>query len=129
MQTPLSWQGFWQWAFLIAAFCFLMLTGWRWERRRNAQEGSARAELGAFIVSGAWALVVAGTGYATLVAQVFESFRTFAWLSLAFVLFSRDGRHTSVAPIRPVMAALIFVETLQFILLMLNVRYGGEAAA
>ncbi|WP_062344446.1 XrtA/PEP-CTERM system histidine kinase PrsK [Novosphingobium sp. CCH12-A3] len=129
MQTPLSWQGFGQWAFLIAAFCFLMLTGWRWERRRNAQEGSARAELGAFIVSGAWALVVAGTGYATLVAQVFESFRTFAWLSLAFVLFSRDGRHTSVAPIRPVMAALIFVETLQFILLMLNVRYGGNAAA
>lgn len=129
MQTPLSWMGFGQWAFLIAAFCFLMLTGWRWERRRNAQEGPARAELGAFIVSGAWALVVAGTGYATLVAQVFESFRTFAWLSLAFVLFTRDGRHTSVAPIRPVMAALIFVETLQFILLMMNVRYGGNSAA
>jgi putative PEP-CTERM system histidine kinase len=122
-------MGFGQWAFLIAAFCFLMLTGWRWERRRNAQEGPARAELGAFIVSGAWALVVAGTGYATLVAQVFESFRTFAWLSLAFVLFTRDGRHTSVAPIRPVMAALIFVETLQFILLMMNVRYGGNSAA
>lgn len=129
MQSPFSWTGFGQMAFLIAAFAFMLLTGWRWKRRRSERKGPARAEIAALTITAAWALVVAGTGYATLVAQTFESFRSLAWLSLAFVLFSRDGRHTSVGPIRPVLAALVFVETLQFILLMLNVRYAAHAAA
>lgn len=129
MQNPLTWTGFGQWAFLAAAFAFLLLTGWRWERRRSDRNGSARAEIAAFTLTAAWALIIAGTGHETLVGQLFETLRSLAWLSVAFVLFSRDGRHTSVAPIRPVMAALVFVEMLQFLLLMMNLRYGGNAVA
>lgn len=127
MQNPLSWTGFGQWAFLVAAFAFLLLTVWRWERRRSEQKGAAQAEIAALTLTGAWALVVAGTGYGTLVSQAFETLRSLAWLSLAFAMFSRDGRHTSVAPIRPVMAALVFVELLQFLLLMMNLQYGVSA--
>jgi len=129
VQNPLTWTGFGQWAFLAAAFAFLLLTGWRWERRRSDRNGSARAEIAAFTLTAAWALIIAGTGHETLVGQLFETLRSLAWLSVAFVLFSRDGRHTSVAPIRPVMAALVFVEMLQFLLLMMNLRYGGNAVA
>lgn len=129
MSSPLTWTGFGQWAFLAAAFAFLLLTGWRWERRRSDRNGSARAEIAAFTLTAAWALIIAGTGHETLVGQLFETLRSLAWLSVAFVMFSRDGRHTSVAPIRPVMAALVFVEMLQFLLLIMNLRYGGNAVA
>jgi putative PEP-CTERM system histidine kinase len=129
MKNPLTWIGFGYWAFLVAAFAFLMLTAWRWERRRSEEKGAAGAEIAAFTLTAAWALTVAGTGATTLVAQAFETMRNLGWLTLALVLFSRDGRHTSVAPIRPVMAALVFVELLQFLLLILNLRYGGNAAA
>lgn len=133
MSNPLTWAGLQQWAFLTAAFAFLLLTAWRWERRRGeargGTRGAVRAELAALTLSGAWALIVSGTGSDTLVAQAFESFRSLAWLSLAFVLFSRDGRHTSVGPIRPVFAALIFVELLQLFLLLMNLRYAPNAAA
>ncbi|MFN3455982.1 MAG: XrtA/PEP-CTERM system histidine kinase PrsK [Novosphingobium sp.] len=129
MQNPLTWAGFGQWTFLAAAFAFLLLTGWRWERRRSDRNGSARAEIAAFTLTAAWALIIAGTGHETLVGQLFETLRSLAWLSVAFVLFSRDGRHTSVTPIRPVMAALVFVEMLQFLLLLMNLRYGGNPVA
>ena len=45
--------------------------------------------------------------------------RNLVWLALLRALFAADGRHTSVRPVRPVIAALALVELLQFPLVML----------
>ena len=129
MQNPFTWAGFGQWAFAASAFAFLLLVGWRWDRRRRAHERSGLAEIVAFTLTALWALVVAGIGTDTPLGQLFESFRSMGWLGLAFALFTRDGRDASVAPIRPMMAALLFVELLQPLLFMMTLRDGTNAAA
>lgn len=129
MQNPFTWAGFGQWAFAASAFAFLLLVGWRWDRRRRAHERSGIAEIVAFTLTALWALVVAGIGTDTPLGQLFESFRSLGWLGLAFALFTRDGRDASVAPIRPMMAALLFVELLQPLLFMMTLRDGTNAAA
>lgn len=129
MNSPLTWEGFGQLAFVTSAFAFLLLLGWRWDRLRRDEQGGGRAEIFAFGLTSAWSLIVAGTGYVTLIGQFFETLRSLGWLALTFVLFTRDGRHTTVAPIRPVIAALVFVEMLQPMLLLLNLRYGQFPAA
>ncbi|MDT0507966.1 PEP-CTERM system histidine kinase PrsK [Novosphingobium sp. MMS21-SN21R] len=129
MLSPLTWPGFGQWMFLASTFAFMLLVGWRWDRRRRDGSTAGRAEITAFALTAAWSLIVAATGHATLIGQFFETFRSLGWLGLTFILFSRDGRHITVAPIRPVMAAVVFVELLQPLLLMLQFRYGSYPAA
>jgi len=129
MLNPFTWAGFGQWAFAASAFAFLLLVGWRWDRRRRDREATGLAEIVAFALTAVWALVVAGTGADTPLSQLFESFRSLGWLALSFALFTRDGRHSSVAPIRPMMAALVFVELLQPILFLMTLRDGTNAVA
>jgi len=129
MLNPFTWAGFGQWAFAASAFAFLLLVGWRWDRRRRDREATGLAEIAAFALTAVWALVVAGTGADTPLSQLFESFRSLGWLALSFALFTRDGRHSSVAPIRPMMAALVFVELLQPILFLMTLRDGTNAVA
>lgn len=129
MLNPLTWQGFGQWLFVAAAFAFLLLVGWRWDRLRREGGAAGWMEIIAFTLSAAWSLVLAGLGHQTHIGQFFETLRVLAWLGLTLVLFSRDGRHTSVAPIRPVLASLVFVELLQPLLLVMDVRYGHNPAA
>lgn len=129
MLNPLTWEGFGEWAFIASAFAFLMLAAWRWERRRRDGGASGRADVMVYGVTAAWALVIAGMGPLTFVAQLFETLRSLGWLSLALVLFTRDGRHASVGPVRPVFASLVFVELLQPLLLLMNLRSGHVPAA
>lgn len=122
MLNPLTWQGFGQWAFATSAFAFMLLVGWRWDRRRreaaSMENSTAKAEITAFVMTAAWSLVVAGAGLFTPMGQLFETLCSLGWLALVFALFTRDGRHSSVTPIRPVLAALVFVELLQPVLLL-----------
>lgn len=129
MLSPFTWQGFGQWMFLASAFAFLLLVGWRWDRRRRGSVTAGRTEIIAFALTAAWSLVVAGTGHGTLVGQFFETLRSLALLGLTLALFTRDGRHASVGPIRPVLAALVFVELLQLLLLMMQLRYADNQVA
>lgn len=129
MVSPFTWQGLGQWMFMASAFAFLLLVGWRWDRRRRDHGRAGRAEITAFALTAAWSLIVAGTGHLTLVGQLFETFRSLAWLGLTLVLFTRDGRHASVGPIRPVLASLVFVELLQLLLMMMQLRYGQHPVA
>lgn len=115
--------------FMASAFSFLLLVGWRWDRRRRGHDNTGRAEITAFALIAAWSLIVAGTGHATLAGQLFETFRSLALLGLTLVLFTRDGRHASVGPIRPVLAALVFVELLQILLMMMQLRYALNPGA
>ena len=138
MLSLFTWQGFGQWMFLASAFAFLLLVGWRWDRRRragqarNGQIGTdkgGRGEIIAYGLAAAWSLIVAGMGHLAIVSQLFETLRSLGWLGLTLVLFSRDGRHTSVSPIRPVLAALVFVELLQPLLLIMEMRYAVNPSA
>lgn len=129
MLNPFTWQGFGQWMFMASAFAFMLLVGWRWDRRRRDPATAGRAEITAFALTAAWSLIVAGAGHVTLVGQLFETFRSLAWLGLTLVLFTRDGRHASVGPIRPVLAAVVFVELLQLLLMMMQLRYGQHPGA
>ncbi len=129
MASPFSWAGFGQWVFVTAAFAFLLLAGWRIERRRRERDGGGKAEITAFILAAAWALVVAGIGAETALGQFFETLRNLGWIGLTYALFSRDGRHSSVAPIRPVIFALVFVELLQPLVLLAGLRETGNLPA
>lgn len=129
MLSPFTWQGFGQWMFLASAFAFLLLVGWRWDRRRRGSVTAGRTEIIAFALTAAWSLVVAGTGHGTLAGQFFETLRSLALLGLTLALFTRDGRHASVGPIRPVLAALVFVELLQLLLMMMQLRYADNQVA
>ena len=112
--------------FVTSAFAFLLLVGWQWDARRRKREHSSWVEIAAFSVIAAWSLVVAAAGADALASQFFETVRSLALLGLILALFSRDGRHSSVGPIRPVVAALVFVELLQVVLILMQSRYGQD---
>lgn len=126
MYSPFTLQGLGQWMFITSAFAFLLLIGWRWDGRRRKREQAGWAEIAAFAVIAAWSLVAAANGPTALVGQVFETLRSLALLGLTLALFTRDGRHTSVGPIRPVIASLVFVELLQFLLILMQFRFGRD---
>lgn len=65
----------------------------------------------ALIMTAIWALMVTASPSRFPVA-LSETIRNLAWLAVLYRLFASDGRHTSLAPIRPVVFALGFVELL-----------------
>ena len=59
-----------------------------------------------------WSLAIAAAPLGNTRQGLFESLCYLGWLLVVYRLFSGDGRHTSLAPIRPVALALGFVELL-----------------
>ena len=106
---------------VTAAIALASLAFWTWPRR--ARFGNAGASiLAALFVTAGWCLAVASapsSASEALLPSVTESARNLAWLFAVYRLFSGDGRHASVAPIRPVIFALFFV-----VLLHLGADYG-----
>ncbi|MCJ2181687.1 PEP-CTERM system histidine kinase PrsK [Novosphingobium sp. 1949] len=87
---------------------------WLWPRRARLGRTGAMV-LAALFVTSCWSLTLAAAATGTLppiVASLFESARNLAWLVVVLRLFSGDGRDTTLAPIRPVIIALCFVEML-----------------
>ena len=80
----------------------------QWSRRRHPGTTSATA-MAALITTGLWSLAVAVEGAGSFVAALAMCLRNLAYLAMLFRLFSGDGRHTSVAPVRPVVVALTLV--------------------
>ncbi|MCZ8320279.1 MAG: PEP-CTERM system histidine kinase PrsK [Novosphingobium sp.] len=64
-------------------------------------------------VTGLWALVGALTGPGSIATELADSLRNLAWLFAIYRMFAIDGRHTSLVPVRPLLAVLACVETLQ----------------
>lgn len=84
-----------------------------WLVRRRERFGRAGMPIVvALFLTAAWCLTVAASGQASFVASIVETVRNFGWLVVIYQLFASDGRHASVAPIRPVLLALVFVELL-----------------
>ncbi|MDZ4307747.1 XrtA/PEP-CTERM system histidine kinase PrsK [Allopontixanthobacter sp.] len=66
--------------------------------------------------------LIAALGPAAPVTNIAESVRNLAWIFVLYRLFVADGRDRAVAPIRPVVAALVFVEIMQTLLLLFDLR-------
>ena len=84
-----------------------------WIAGRRERFGTAGTALVASLVlTSVWSLTIAATPLNETRQGLFESLSYLGWLLVVFRLFSGDGRHTSLAPIRPVALALGFVELL-----------------
>lgn len=100
---------------LAGALATATLAIWLWPRRdRFGTVGGAIVV--ALVLTACWCLAVASSAIAgappqlVLAPSVAESARNLGWLFVIYRLFAGDGRHTSLAPIRPVIIALAFVE-------------------
>jgi len=81
-----------------------------WVTGKRERFGAAGAPVVvALFLTAAWSLILAG-GLSPIFAMLAETCRNLAWLYVLYRLFAGDGRHTSLAPIRPVVLALLFVE-------------------
>lgn len=81
--------------------------------RRDRLGHAGPAMLAALVLSAVWALVATAathSGLDSVWASLAESLRNLGWLFVIYRLFEDDGRHASLAPIRPVIVALALVE-------------------
>jgi len=87
--------------------------------RRTAMGQAGLALVIALAASATWSLSVAATGVDSPAEHVTESLRNLGWLFVIYRLFSSDGRHMLVRPIRPVLLALAAVELFQVLQILL----------
>lgn len=97
-----------------------------WLRPRAQRLGTAGpATVAALVATALWSLAGGIELHGSLATTVLEAARNLLWLLVVYRLFADDGRHDSLAPIRPVLLALVFVE---LILLGLDVMLAQVAA-
>jgi putative PEP-CTERM system histidine kinase len=114
-------------AHVAGAIAAATAAAWLFSRRKGIGNAGPAIALGLAMTAG-WCLVVAVLGNLTLIAGVAEAARNLAWLVVTYRLFATDGRHASLAPIRPVVAVLAAVEMLQIgIDVVIAARAMGEA--
>lgn len=118
--SPLGWVGLGQWTHLIAAFACVLLAVWTAKRREQPQRGAMVGVLG---ISAVWSVLAIGLPAEDILLQLAETGRNLALLWLIYRMFARDGRHASMRPILPVLAALAFVEMLQPAVLIALARF------
>lgn len=110
---------------VTAAIALASLAIWLWTRRDRFGNAGGAIVAALFATAG-WCLAMASAsaaGSGVFLPSAAESSRNLAWLFVIYGLFASDGRHASVAPIRPVIFALAFVE-----LLHLGVDHGLSQA-
>ncbi|MFM5948530.1 MAG: PEP-CTERM system histidine kinase PrsK, partial [Novosphingobium sp.] len=112
----------------IGAVACLLAAAWLQTRRQRF--GTARPALVlALAAGGGWALIGATFGVDTVAAQLAESLRNLSWIFAIYRLFALDGRHAAMKPVRPMLAALAFVEFLQMAAVWLLMIRAGSAGA
>jgi putative PEP-CTERM system histidine kinase len=98
--------------YFLSAIAALVLGGWLAAHRARLGTAAGTAAV-ALALSALWAISVIAYGVSAIPGQLLFSAASLAWLWMLYRLFVQDGRHASLAPIRPVVAALAFVELLQ----------------
>jgi putative PEP-CTERM system histidine kinase len=98
--------------YFLSAIGALVLAGWLMTDRTRLGAASGTATVG-LVLTALWTISVLAYGVPAIAAQLLFSGASLAWLWMLYRLFAQDGRHASLAPIRPVVAALAFVELLQ----------------
>jgi putative PEP-CTERM system histidine kinase len=101
---------------IVAAFL------WRKDSGRHERGPT----IAALAITAAWCVTNAAWGPSTGLANLIESARNLAWIVVLYRLFGNDGRDHSLAPIRPLVVALCFVELLQAAVVVLDLRFGGD---
>ncbi|MFM5924695.1 MAG: XrtA/PEP-CTERM system histidine kinase PrsK [Novosphingobium sp.] len=106
-----------------AIACLLGAVGLETGKRRY---DSARRPLAvALALTGCWGLTGAALGTGTAATAAAESLRNLGWLFALYRLFAIDGRIDQMKPVRPMLGALAFVESLHLGSTMLLVVRGG----
>lgn len=81
-----------------------------WIGRRCRRFGlSGKPIVAGLLLSALWCMTSAASGSDSLIAGVAEGVQNLVWLFAVYRLFSSDGRHNSVAPIRPVAIVLAVI--------------------
>ena len=84
--------------------------GVAWLLANRGRYGRARhALIAALALTGLWTLCGATAGISEAITSFVESLGNLAWIFALYRLFAFDGRDQSVAPVRPMLAALAFV--------------------
>ncbi|WP_228726898.1 XrtA/PEP-CTERM system histidine kinase PrsK [Novosphingobium aureum] len=94
-------------AIALATVAFVL-----WPRRQRLGI-AATATLTALLLTAIWSITIAAGSLGALGApwgSLAESARNLGWLFVIYRLFESDGRHDTLAPIRPVIVSLGFVE-------------------
>ena len=99
----------------LAAACAAMTLAIWLAGRRSAAGGAGTALVIALALSAGWGMAIAATNVDAHAAHMLEAGRNLAWLFVTYRLFSADGRHTLVRPIRPVMLSLAAIELFQIL--------------
>ncbi len=115
--TTLSFTGYLTGALLcIATAIWIFRSG---DRERHDRS----AALAAAVLSALWCALAAASGAEDPAVKLAETARNLALIVLLFRLFANDGRDESLKPTRPVIFALGFVQVLQPILLIVDLRF------
>ncbi|MBD3728125.1 MAG: PEP-CTERM system histidine kinase PrsK [Sphingomonadales bacterium] len=107
---------------LAGAITCALVLAYLWQRGDRARPDH-RAAMVALAITATWSVLAAAFGPASSFASLAETARNLAWLMVLYRLFASDGRHESMAPIRPVLVALGFVECLHPALLFVGHRF------
>lgn len=87
-------------------------------RFRRTTRRDRGAVVAALSLSAAWCAVTAAIGGDAVPAQLLETTRNIAWIYALFRHFANDGRDETLRVVRPVIASLVLVESLQLALLV-----------
>lgn len=90
---------------------------------KDSDRPDRTATMAALSITAGWCVIVAALGPQSPSASFGETVRDIAWLHVLYRLFEVDGRHRSLRPIRPVIAALAFVEGLQPAVLLVRAEF------
>ena len=95
-----------------------------WVARSGADSRSDRwAGIVALILTANWCFAAAGFPFDGMIVSLTGTASNLAWIFVLFRLFANDGRDESLILVRPLAAALAFVELLQFALLFIGNQY------
>lgn len=113
-----DWPAFWHGTGLAVHFlgglAALAAAGWIGRRRDHYGEAGS-AVVGALVVSALWCFAMLVMGPSQGATRLIEGLRNLGWLFVTYRFFASDGRHVSVAPIRPVVLVLALVETIHLL--------------
>lgn len=109
--------------YLLGATTQMLAGVWLFPRRERLGP-AAGPVLGALGFTALWGLAVSSIGGPHPITLGLLSLSYLGWLWALYRLFSNDGRHDSVKPIRPVVVALAFVEMMQLGLIIAAERFG-----
>lgn len=109
---------------LAAAVACTLVAGFLWRKESPRRERGAA--IAALAITAGWCVTNAAWGSASIAANLIESVRNLAWIVVLYRMFGNDGRDQSLAPIRPLVLALAFVECMQPVVIALDVRFGNN---